>query len=155
MIARLPVSKALQTLLASATGLPVGRGRVPPGGTPGSLAEPPYYLLYLVDSTVHGPPLADEHPDATFIYQITSVSGPDPDVPGSVGSIDQVEWMADKARTSVLARDPATGLWLRPLTVAGMKNTGRSLETEPGESNDPGDAIISYVQRFRFDLTPA
>lgn len=155
MIARLPVSKALQTLLATATGMPVGRGRIPPGTAPNTLAAPPYYLLYLVDASVDGPPLADENPDASFVYQVTSVSGPDPAKPGSTGSIDQVEWMADKARAAILARDPATGLWLRTLTVPGVKNPDRSLETEPGESSDPADAIISYIQRFRFGLTPA
>ncbi|WP_228981275.1 hypothetical protein [Streptomyces sp. DH12] len=155
MIARRPVSLAVQTLLATATGLPVGRGRVPAGPTPGSQASPPYYVLYLLPTTLHGPPLADENADATFIYQVTSVSGPKPGVSGSSGSIDQVEWMADKARDAVLARDPGTGLWLRPLTVPGVKNTGRSLDIEPGESSAPDDAIITYVQRFRFDLTPA
>ncbi|MFF9632875.1 hypothetical protein [Streptomyces fradiae] len=155
MIARRPVSLAVQALLATATGLPVGRGRIPAGPTAGSQAAPPYYLLYLLGTTLHGPPLADENPDATFVYQVTSVSGPKPGVTGSAGSIDQAEWMADKAREALLARDPATGLWLRPLTVPGVKNTGRSLDTEPGESSAPDDAIITYVQRYRFDLTPA
>jgi hypothetical protein len=145
----------VQALLATATGLPVGRGRVPAGATPGSLATPPYYILYLVGATFHGPPLADESPDASLVYQVTSVSGPNPAIPGSAGSIDQAEWMADKARAALLARDPATGLWLHALTVTGVKNTSRALEAEPGESSAPDDAIISYVQRFRFDLTPA
>ncbi|MFJ9799823.1 hypothetical protein [Streptomyces sp. NPDC101145] len=155
MIRRLPVSRAVQALLATATGLPVGRGRVPAGATPGSLATPPYYILYLVGATFHGPPLADEHPDASLIYQVTSVSGPNPAVTGSTGSSEQAEWLADKARAAFLARDPDTGLWLHALTVPGAKNTGRGLDSEPGESSAPDDAIISYVQRFRLDLTPA
>jgi hypothetical protein len=63
--------------------------------------------------------------------------------------------MADKAREAFLARDPATGLWLHQITIPGVKNRSRSLETEPGGTNDPADAIIGYVQRFRLDLTPA
>jgi hypothetical protein len=46
-------------------------------------------------------------------------------------------------------------LWVVALTVAGAKVMCRELETEPGGTSDPTDAIISYVQRFRFDLTPA
>lgn len=148
MIARRLVTNALATLLTSATGLPVGRGRTPGG-------KLPYYLLYSVDTTVHGPALADTLDDATIVYQVTSVSGPDPAVSGSAGSLEQAEWLADKARTAVLGRDPATGLWLHTLPVSGTKVMGRSLDTEPGATSDPADGIITYVQRFRFDLTPA
>ena len=149
MIARLPVTMALSALLASATNLPVGRDSKPSG------ALPPYYLLYSIPADVSGAPLADEHEDASFVYQVTSVSGPDPTKQDSRGVADQAEWMADKARTAILGRDPTTGLWLRTLTVPGVKVTARSLDTEAGGTNDPADAIMSYVQRFRFDLTPA
>jgi hypothetical protein len=104
---------------------------------------------------VSGAPFADENEDASIVYQITSVSGPNPDVPNSAGSMEQTEWMADKAREVFLARSPATGLWLHQLVVPGVKVMTRSLETEPGGTNDPADAIIGYVQRFRLDLTPA
>jgi hypothetical protein len=147
MIDRLPVTMALSTLLASATNLPVGRGNKPAG------VNPPYYLLYAIPAELSGAPLADEHEDASFVYQVTSVSGPDPAKPDSRGVADQAEWMADKARTAILGRDPATGLWLRTLTIPGVKVTGRSLDVEAGGTNDPADAIMSYVQRFRLDLT--
>ncbi|WP_327335125.1 hypothetical protein [Streptomyces anulatus] len=149
MIARLPVTMALSAILASATNLPVGRGSKPP------TIAPPYFLLYAMPAELSGAPLADEHEDASLVYQVTSVSGPDPSKPDSRGAADQAEWMADKARTAILGRDPATGLWLRPLTIPGTKVIGRSLDTEPGGSSDPADAIMSYVQRFRFDLTAA
>lgn len=149
MIVRLPVTMALSALLASASGLPVGRGSKPTN------ANPPYYLLYALPAEVSGAPLADEHEDASFVYQVTSVSGPDPTKPDSRGVADQAEWMGDKARTAILGRDPVTGLWLHTLTIPGAKVIGRSLDTEPGGTNDPSDAIMSYVQRFRFDLTPA
>ncbi|MFJ1782513.1 hypothetical protein ACIOKA_38040 [Streptomyces anulatus] len=149
MIARLPVTMALSALLASATNLPVGRG-----SKPANIA-PPYFLLYAMPAELSGAPLADEHEDASLVYQVTSVSGPDPSKQDSRGAADQAEWMADKVRTAILGRDPSTGLWLRPLTIPGAKVIGRSLDTEPGGSSDPADAIMSYVQRFRFDLTPA
>lgn len=149
MIDRLPVTMALSTLLASATSLPVGRGSKPTN------ANPPYYLLYSIPAELSGAPLSDENEDASFVYQVTSVSGPDPVKPESRGVSDQSEWMADKARKAFLGRDPATGLWLRTLTVPGAKVIARTLDVEAGGTNDPADAIMSYVQRFRFDLTPA
>ncbi|MEU9014245.1 hypothetical protein AB0D12_31650 [Streptomyces sp. NPDC048479] len=149
MIDRLPVTMALSAMLATASGMPVGRGRRPTG------AEPPYYLLYAMPVTLSGPPLEDENADASLIYQVTSVSGPTTELPDSYGTQDQAEWMGDKARQVFLGRDPGTGLWLYPLSVTGARNTARSLDIEAGAMNDPADAIISYVQRFRFDLTPA
>lgn len=150
MIRRRLVTDWVETTLATATGLPVGSGRRPATGQ-----EPPYYLLYSVGTDLSGAPLADTLEDASLVYQITSVSGPDPALPDSTGVLDQAEWMADKARQALLGRDPATGLWLHPLTVPGVRCTARSLDAEPGGTNDAADAIISYVQRFRFDLTPA
>ncbi|MEU6016969.1 hypothetical protein ABZ826_23840 [Streptomyces sp. NPDC047515] len=148
MIPRHPVTAALAALLTSATSLPVGRGRMPD-------AKPPYYLLYSLDTGLDGPPLADTHDDISLVYQVTSVSGPDPARPASAGTLDQAELLADKARTAILGRDPVTGLWLHPLTILGVKVMARALDVEPGATNDPQDGIISYVQRFRFDLTPA
>lgn len=149
MIERLPLTMALSALLVTATGKPVGRGRQPLG------AVPPYHLLYPLDATTSGAPFSDLNEDATFVYQITSVSGPDPADPDSFGVSDQSEWMGDKVRKGILGRDPATGLWLYPLEVPGVKVVCRELDTEPGATNDPSDAIMSYVQRFRFDLTSA
>ncbi|MET9053298.1 hypothetical protein ABZW50_19350 [Streptomyces bacillaris] len=149
MIARRPFTMALAALLTSESGRLVGRGRKPPGN------PQHYYLLYSLDAALGGPPLADENADLSPVYQLTSVSGPDPTRPGSSGDPDQVEWMADKGREVFLGRHPGTGLWLYPIVVTGVKVMGRSLDVEPGGTNDPADGIISYVQRFRFDLTPA
>ncbi|MGW1409481.1 hypothetical protein [Streptomyces sp. NPDC002403] len=148
MIPRRSVTTALTALLTSATGLPVGQGRMPQ-------AKPPYYLLYSLDTGLDGPPLADTLDDLVVVYQVTSVSGPDPARPASMGTLDQAELLADKARAAILGRDPVSGEWLHPLTIPGVKVMGRSLDTEPGGTNDPTDGIISYVQRFRLALTPA
>jgi hypothetical protein len=116
-------------------------------------------LQYSVDTTLTGAPLADLNEDGSFVFQITSVSGPDPNVPESTADSDQLEWMADKARETFLKRDPDTGLWVYPLTVAGVSCMTRSLEIEPGGmpggTSEQEAAIMTYVQRFRFGLTTA
>lgn len=149
MIERRLVTNAALAMLAAATGVPVGRGRAP--ANPGLR----YYVLYALDADDPEPSLADEHEDLTAVYQVTSVSLPDPAKPGSSGSEEQVEWLADKARAAFLARNPATGAWLHELAVEGASVRSRELDTEPGGTNDPGDAIMSYVQRFKVTLTPA
>ncbi|MFJ4473231.1 hypothetical protein ACIP2X_37855 [Streptomyces sp. NPDC089424] len=153
MIEKRLVTGWVAATLAAASEMPVGRGRAPASGD-----SPPYYLLYSVDTAVGGPPLADMSEDGSFVYQITSVSGPDPHVPQSVADLDQLEWMADKARTTFLGRDPGTGLWLHPLTVPGLSCMTRSLDVEwggtPGGTSEQEAGIMTYVQRFRFNLTP-
>lgn len=148
MIDRRQVTQALSALLTTETGRPVGLGRMPK-------ADPPYYLLYSVDTSLGGALYADSNEDLSVVYQVTSVSGPDPAVASSSGTLEQAEWLADKARQAILRRDPETGLWAAALTVPGVKVMCRELEIEPGGTSDPTDGIISYVQRFRFDLTPA
>ncbi|TXS39689.1 hypothetical protein [Streptomyces sp. t39] len=150
MISRRKFSRAACQLLAAESEMPVGRGKAPV-----DVEHPPYYLAYAMGLELPNETLADEHADASIVIQFTAVSGPDPEIPDSGGNLDQVEWMADKAREVFLARDPATGLWLHEINVPGVRVYGRSLETEAGGTNDPADAIIGYVQRFRFDLTPA
>lgn len=143
MIARRPVTAALRSLIADATGLPCGRGSVPMSR--GSAVEPPYYVLTAVDTVLGGPPLADTNDDADLVYQVTCVAE---------GS-EQAELLADDVRAAVLGRDPGTGAWLNALGVPGVSCMGRELDTEPGETSDPADGIISYVIRFRLCLTPA
>ncbi|RSN55616.1 hypothetical protein DMH12_15480 [Streptomyces sp. WAC 04229] len=154
MISKRLVTDWVETTLATASGRPVGDGRKPSSG-----AAPPYYLLYSVDTNLSGAPLADLNEDGSFVYQITSVSGPDPQNPRSTADLDQLEWMADKARTVFLGRDPATGLWLHPMTVPGVSCMTRTLEAEPGGipggTSEQEAGIMTYVQRFRFHLTTA
>ncbi|MCA1220251.1 hypothetical protein [Streptomyces sp. 8L] len=149
MISRLPVTMALHGLLTSATGLPVGRGTMP------ARATPPYYVLYSLDTHTSGAPYSDLNEDASFVYQLTSVSGPNPAAGIPAGLEDQTEWLADNARAAILGRDPTTGLWLHALTIPGARVICRDLDIEAGGTSDPADGIMSYVQRFRFDLTSA
>lgn len=151
MIERRTVTNALAALLTTATSIPVGRGVLP--ASPANATA--YYVLTPLDSTVSGAPYADMNDDMSLVVQVTSVSAPDRTRPGSTGTLEQAEGLADKARTAFLARNPTTGQWINALAVTGVRCMCRELETEPGAMNDPTDGIISYVQRFRFDLTPA
>lgn len=142
-------TNALQAMLATGSGKPVGKGRRP-DGTPGS-----YYILYRVDRQTDGAPYTDLNEDATLVYQITAVSGPDPNDPDSYGTQDQLEWLEDKAREVILGRNPGTGVWLHPLTVPGIRVMARLPDIEPGGTPDPSDGIMSSASRFAFKLNSA
>lgn len=141
-----PFTNALRAMLEAGTGKPVGKGRRPDGN------PSRYYILYRVDRTTEGAQYSDLNEDATLIYQVTAVSGPDPNDPDSYGTQDQLEWLEDKARTVILGRDPATGAWLYPLAVDGVRIMARLPETEPGGTPDPTDGIMSSASRFAFKL---
>jgi len=151
VIERRTVTNALAALLGGAPSLPVGRGVLPTSAANATA----YYVLTPLDSTLSGAPYADMNEDLSLVVQVTSVSAPDKTRPGSAGTLEQAEGLADKARAAFLARNPTTGQWTNPLTVTGAHCMCRELEIEVGAMNDPTDGIISYVQRFRFDLTPA
>lgn len=154
MIERRPVTLLVAAAVKAGSGKPVGLGKIPTADDGITAVNPPYHILYSMPLALGGAPLADMNEDVTLTYQVTSVSGPDPAIPQSVPSVEQAEWMADKARTALLGRDPATGLWLHTIAPAGWSCMGRRLDIEPGAADSPQSAIISYVQRFQFDLTP-
>ncbi|MCX4885863.1 hypothetical protein [Streptomyces sp. NBC_00847] len=147
MIDTHPFTTALAALLATASGRPVGEGRRP-DGDPSS-----YYILYFITRTTDGAPFSDLNEDAELTYQVSAVSGPDPDDPDSYGTQDQLQWLDDKARRAILERDPNTRRWINALTVAGCRVTGRRAAGEAGETPDPSDAIMSSAQRFTFTVT--
>jgi hypothetical protein len=142
-------TKALADTLAAASGKPVGRGRRP-DGTPSH-----YFILWRIDRQTDGAPYSDLNEDATLIYQVTCVSGPDPTDPDSFGTQDQLEWMEDKAREVILGRDPVTRRWLHDINAAGIKVMARRPDVEAGGTSDPADGIMSSASRFAFDLTSA
>lgn len=155
MIARQAVTKAVAQLLTTVTGKPVGYATVPINSGTGRPYPPPYTLLYPLDHATDDGTLGDQHATAEALYQATFVSGPDPTQPDSRGTVEQAEWLADKARTGVLTRaDVGAPGYANPLTVPGAVCYRREA-TDAGATSDPNDAIITYVIRFRFCLDSA
>ena len=153
MIARRIVTLAVKELLEDVTGKPVGIGSVPIDPATGKPFPPPYNLLYSLGWTTFGSPLADLREDAVATYQVTSVSGPDPAKVDSRGTVEQVEWLADKTRIGVYARPASDRGYVNPLNIPGVTCTLREPDAEPGATDAPEDAIITYVQRIKFHLT--
>lgn len=154
MIPRQAVTKAVDQLLRDVTGKPVGQLTVPIDPATGKAYPPPYTLLYPLDHTTDDGTLADAHSTAVSVYQATLVSGPDPNRPGSRGTVEQVEWLTDKARAIVARAANGAPGYLHPLTIPGATCYRREA-AEVGATSDPNDAIISYVIRFRFYLDSA
>jgi len=147
MIRTRPFTDALAAALATASGKPVGKGRRPDGNPTN------YYILWRIDRQTSGAPFSDLNEDATLVYQVTSVSAPDPTDPGSYGTQSQLEWLEDKAREVILGRNPATGGWLHDIQADGIKVMARRADVEAGGTPDPPDGIMSSASRFAFDLT--
>jgi hypothetical protein len=155
MIQRQMVTKGFGALLATATGKPVGFGKVPINSATGQPYPPPYTLLYSLDHVSSDGTLADKGAAAVSTYQATFVSGPTPGVPDSTGTLEQVEWLADKARTGVMAR-PASGApgYVNAITIPGVNCFYREA-FDAGGTSDVNDAILTSVIRFRLHLQTA
>ena len=152
MIDRRPVTAAFAQLLATLTTRPVGTMTVPLDPTSGQPVPPPYTLLYSLDQDNDDGTLADTGNCTVATYQATFVSGPAPGKPDSRGTLEQVEWLADKAR-AVTAR-PADGSpgFAHALTIPGGVTCYHRETRDTGAMSDQNDAIISYVIRFRLYL---
>lgn len=151
MIERQMVTKAFGAFLATVTGKPVGYGKVPINPATGRPYPPPYTLLYSLDHSSSDGTLGDNGSAAVSTYQATCVSGPVPGQADSAGTVEQVEWLADKARTGVMAR-PANGTgYTNPITIPGITCFHREA-SDAGATPDENDAIITSVIRFRLSL---
>ncbi|MFF4607913.1 hypothetical protein ACFY12_34895 [Streptomyces sp. NPDC001339] len=141
MIDRGPVTESVQVMLATATGKPCGRGRLPlVRGNPAPL---PYTVLYPQGGPVDGAPLADKSEDGYLIYQVTVVAA----------RADQAEWLADRVRQAFLGRT-AEGGWLHSVDVPGMDVWARELLVDDGvESADSDDGVVTVVQRYELSVT--
>lgn len=129
---RLPMTKALRTMVATVTGKPCGLGTIPNvGGVP---AEPPYSILYALEGSLDGPPFGDANADAEWTYQVTSVGERD----------DQAQWLADKVRAAILSRTSSG--WTNAIPVSGMKVIGRAHAGEGG--TDAAEVVSSVPERY-------
>ncbi|MDX3130640.1 hypothetical protein PV367_12735 [Streptomyces europaeiscabiei] len=89
--------------------------------------------------TTSGPPYGDGDADARVLVQVTSVAS----------TAEQVEWMADKVRTALLAR--LSGTYVNAITITGCLVIDRELDKEEGMSVSGG--VYSYVQRYVLTVT--
>lgn len=154
MIDRRPVTTAVQSLLATLTGKPVGVTTVPLDPATNEPYPPPYTLLYPLDHSSDDGTLADRHGAAVSDYQATFVSGPTPGQPDSQGTVEQAQWLADKGRKVIERPTDGSPGYQHPLNIPGI-NCYRREAREAGGTSDPGDAIITSVIRFRFYLETA
>ncbi|MFZ3493050.1 hypothetical protein ACODT5_07430 [Streptomyces sp. 5.8] len=119
MIDRAPLTAAVRTMLAAATGRPCGVGGLPlVDGKPAPL---PYSVLYPLGGPVDGAPFSDASEDAHLTFQVTIVAA----------RTDQAEWLADRVRRAFLQRTPDGG-WERPLDVPGVAVWARLLMVDGG-----------------------
>ncbi|WP_330340164.1 hypothetical protein [Streptomyces sp. NBC_00557] len=147
MTARLPVTRALATLIEHTTGRPCGIGELPRVQGKSGWEPPlaPYTILDSLPAEFGGPPLWDWHADAAWSYQVTSVGE----------RADQVEWLADRVRAGVVGR--IDGHWSHDLHVPEARVIDRELTYDAGgePSVSAVGAIVSYVQRVTITVTPA
>ncbi|MEW2267804.1 hypothetical protein, partial [Streptomyces sp. NPDC047868] len=145
MIERQMVTKALAALLATATGKPVGFAKVPINPATKAPYPPPYTLLYSLDHNSSDGTIADKGAAAVSTYQATFVSGPVPGQADSAATVEQVEWLADKARTGVMARRPdGSPGYANPITIPGVNCFHREA-FDAGGTSDVNDAILTSV----------
>ncbi|MGW2585887.1 hypothetical protein ACWCYZ_31980 [Streptomyces virginiae] len=140
MIDRAPLTPAVRTMLAAATGRPCGVGGLPlVDGKPAPL---PYSVLYPLGGPVDGAPFSDASEDAHLTYQVTIVAA----------RTDQAEWLADRIRRAFLGRTLAGG-WEQPLSAPGLSVWARELVVD--ECADPADTgdVVSYVQRYQLSAS--
>ncbi|WP_159024543.1 hypothetical protein [Streptomyces scabiei] len=133
------VSLAVQKTLAIATGRSCGYGTAPTASSTPTGTTIPYSVLYPLGVTTSGPPYGDGDADARVLVQVTSVAS----------TAEQVEWMADKVRTALLAR--LSGNYVNAITITGCLVIDRELDKEEGMSVSGG--VYSYVQRYVLTVT--
>lgn len=147
---RLPMTKALRTLLAEVTGKPCEIRRIPqtPKLNPATKeplvpelltpVEPPFTILWPITSNYSGPGLHDAHADVIWTYQaqIATLRG------------DQAEVFHGKVVEAIVGVD-AAGQFVHPLNVAGMRVMARTL----GVENNDEEGMSMDVQ-FDIHVTP-
>ncbi len=145
---RLPITKSMHALLLAATGKPVGLGSLPRVQAPGAPEhgtpeEPPYSVLYVVAGADYsGPPFADDHADAEWVYQVTCVAQ----------RLDQALWLRDRVHAAVLGRDSADEQQFAfPLVVAGMTVTRRRFVSDGTPDTD--DDFPSLFEQYAITVT--
>jgi hypothetical protein len=156
---RLPMSKALRTLIADATGKPCELRRIPQTPKLGPDGEPvltdgsptltpvgaPFTILWPREAVYGGPGLYDAHERVVWTYQaqIAALRG------------DQAEVFRDKVVRGIVGLT-ADGSFAYPLEVPGIAVMARTLGVE---NSDQGGAelssLVSVDVLFDIHATPA
>lgn len=142
---RRELNDSLRTLLATATGRPIGVVRAPyKNSDVTQVADVPYAIIYpIVGGNFSGSPLFHPEEDAAFTYQVTSVGLRD----------DQAEWMADSVRVGLLGRG-SDGNFVNAMTVPNMTVVMREPTGPPGGLTVV-DRIFQVAESYRIWVSAA
>lgn len=151
VIDRRPITKALVAWLASSTGKPCGDHRLPPlPPPPATSAKPdPYMIAYALDGGgAWGPGLVAPELNVDLLYQVTSVGY----------SPEQVQWMADRAYATLLARTAAGAFQVAFPAVTGVVVADRLPEGGRGGIDVGGrhpNEVFSLPERYLLRVVAA
>lgn len=136
------LTSALIAMLQTATARPVGDGEVPQGFT----IEQGYYIVYGIPNDGYFDGLEAAGQDADVVYQVTSVGK----------RRDHADWLADRARLTILARTGPT-FQVAFVPPAGMKVIDRrpdsGLPGTPVSQGTPPNQRWQVAERFVLSVT--
>lgn len=138
-----PVTSGFIEMLERGTNAPVGDHEIPE-----LQSRKPWAIVYAIDGGGYsGPPLTSPEADAQFVYQVTS----------SGLSREQVDWMADTVRRTVLARTPSGAFQVAFPFIEVYTVKNRHPDSPPGQleiEGPPEHRVYSIPERFVLSVTP-
>lgn len=138
---RRKLTDALKSLLENSTGRSVGVGSAPVDIN-GVQEDLPYLVVYPIPSgSFTGPILCAPNADAIFEYQINSYGR----------RYDQVEWLADLVRVTLVDRD-SSGALVNRLSYDGHSVMDQMLLGPPGKLDEVGQ-IWSVMESYAIAVT--
>jgi hypothetical protein len=155
-MARQAITTALITMLASATGRPIGDLEAPEPAGSAIAPQTPYAVVTPIPGGgLVERDLADAHPQPTvLVYEVLSVGGEENEGPRR----DQAEWMADKVRKAILDR-ASDGSYVNAITPAtnpgdvAVKVGLRDLDVQAGVVIE--GTLASIPDRYSLTVTRA
>lgn len=142
------ITKAVLDLLTVGTAKLIGDGVSIAGSTLQPNAFPNGILYSIPGGGPYGSKLRAPDSDAEFVYQVTSVGL----------TRMQAEWMADRVRLTILARNTDGSFQVPTDDPTGWRIYSRMISDVMGGVDVVGDAphqIFSVVERFAFMVGPS
>lgn len=137
------ITNNLLTMLAAGTGKQVGDHKAP------AVPVYPYSVLYVLPGGEYwGAPLIAPDADVDMYYQVDSIGA----------RRDQVEWLADRVRRTMLARTSGGVFQVSFTNPTGWKVADRVPEGGPGGvqvEGSPPNEVFSIPERFALRVVPA